>query len=79
MSISAQKVISITISLVLVAMLIPLALVYLGTLDVQQIMVNGTAYTVEDVVDSSILTMFMVILPLVAAIGIIGYYIKSKS
>ncbi len=78
MGLSTDKIMGIALSLVLISILAPIFLTYLSTIDVQQIVVNGTTYTVGNEVDSSVLIMFSTILPLVAGIGFIGYYVKGK-
>lgn len=66
MAISLNKVIGIGVALLIVAVIMPIALA--------QIYTGGFTMTAASV-DSTVITVFQVLLPIVAVIGIIIYFV----
>lgn len=71
---TVKQVVMIAVSLMVVALILPLALGLLGGADLLSVSINGTSYAITDLVDSSVLTMLTVLIPILAIVGIaIGY------
>jgi hypothetical protein len=68
----------IAVSLIVVAVIFPLALGMLGAAgNVQVVNGSGTA-ALSDLVDGSIITLISVLLPIVAIVGVLIYYIPKS-
>ena len=73
-----QNVIMIAIALIVIAVIMPMALGLLGGAGDTQVTVNGTAQVLSDLVDPSIITLLTVLIPIVAIVGILIYFIPNK-
>jgi len=76
MAISAKNIIMIAISLIIISIILPIALTYTAVIPVQEVVVNNVTYTVGDQVDSSLITMLTILIPLMALIGILLAYVQ---
>ena len=65
----------IAVSLMVVALILPISLGLLAAAGSQTVTVNGTATAVNTLVDPTVLTILTVLLPIIAVIGIALYYI----
>ena len=76
-----RKIIGICISLIVLAVTLPIALGYIAGMEYVQIVnqscPNKTMIALKDVLDVSLLQLVTVVLPLIAVIGIIIYYIPK--
>ena len=73
-----ENVILIAISLIVVAVIMPLALGMLGAAGDTQV-TNGTGTAaLSDLVDGSIITLLTVLLPIIAVVGVMIHYIPNK-
>lgn len=81
-----NRVIMIVIALMVIAIIVPLAIGMIAVMDEVLITVpfnttglNETQLPLKDVVDPSIIILLTVLLPILAVIGIIMYFLPSKN
>ena len=84
-----QNVILISIALIVIAIILPIGLAYIGSSDMVMVELTlwnesaGASYTAEhslsSLVDPSIITLLTVLLPILVVIGIIMYFIPRTS
>ena len=78
---SPRKIIGLCISLVVLAITLPIALGYIVGMEYYQIVnqsdPNKSLIYLKDFIDVSLLQLITVVLPLIAVIGIIIYYIPK--
>ena len=74
MAIGVRNVITIAVSLMVIALILPLGLGLLGLAG--STIVNGTT-TLAEVIDPSVLTLLTVLIPILAVIGIAVSFITS--
>ena len=71
-----QKVILISIALIVIAIILPIGLAYIGSADLVNVTLpGGEVKALKDVVDPSIITLLTILLPILVVIGIIMYFI----
>lgn len=75
-----QKIIGIVLVLVVLGILLPIALVYIGNFGNTEVtLANGTTVVTSDVVDPTLITLVTILLPIMVVIGLVMYFIpKSK-
>lgn len=78
MSVSVKNVIMIAVSLMVIALILPLGLGLISGAGDTMITVNGTESALSELVDPSVLTLLTVLIPILAVIGIAVAYISSK-
>ena len=77
-NIKMQDVILIAISLIVIAIILPIGLAYIGSADLVVVTLpNGTQVALADAVDPAVLTLLTVLLPILVVIGIIMYFIPK--
>ena len=76
MGVSPAKAIGLTLSLIIMAMLVPRGLLYLVGAQYTNITIGDSVVEWTDL-DPVINTMFIVILPLIIVIGLMTYYIPK--
>jgi hypothetical protein len=74
MGLGVKDVIMIAVSLMVIALILPLGLGLLGMAG--DTVINGTT-TLAEVIDPSVLTLLTVLIPILAVIGIAVSFIKS--
>lgn len=74
MGLGVKDVIMIAVSLMVIALILPLGLGLLGLAG--STIINGTT-TLAEVIDPSVLTLLTVLIPILAVIGIAVSFIKS--
>jgi hypothetical protein len=74
--IKAGLIISIVVSLIIAAILLPQGLVYISEMGSRMVEVDGTNYTVSASVDGAVLTMLTTIVPLMVAIALVMVYVN---
>ena len=74
MGLGVKDVIMISVSLMVIALILPLGLGLLGLAG--DTIVNGTT-TLAEVIDPSVLTLLTVLIPILAVIGIAVSFIKT--
>ena len=83
MAIGVRNVITIAVSLMVIALILPLGLGLIGLAGDTVLVafnatgINETAITLVDVIDPSVLTLLTVLIPILAVIGIAVSFIKS--
>lgn len=87
-NIKIENVVLIAISLIVISIIIPIGLAYIGSADmvmVELTLMNestGIPYTAEhslsSVVDPAVITLLTVLLPILVVIGIIMYFIPRN-
>lgn len=75
-----SDVIYIAISLIVIAIILPIGLAYIGSADSTTVTLpNGTAVALSTVVDPAVLTLLTILLPILVVIGIIMYFIPRQN
>ena len=74
-----SNVILISISLIVIAIILPIGLAYIGTAGNATVTINGSAVALSDAVDPAVLTLLTVLLPILVVIGIIMYFIPRDT
>ena len=74
MAIGVRNVITIAVSLMVIALILPLGLGLLGMAG--DTIINGTT-VLKDVIDPSVLTLLTILIPILAVIGIAVSFITS--
>jgi len=74
MAIGVRNVITIAVSLMVIALILPLGLGLLGMAG--STVINGTT-TLAEVIDPSVLTLLTILIPILAVIGIAISFIKT--
>ena len=72
-----KKVVMLVFGLIIIAILLPLGIVYVSTMGDQYVWINGTQVLVSSVIDPSVLTILTIVLPLIVVIAIVIGYIPS--
>ena len=78
MAISVRQIVMIAVSLMVVALIVPLALGLLSGAGYMNVNINGTYYAITDLVDPSVMTILTVLLPILAVVGIAIAYISAR-
>ncbi len=76
MGISIQKVVMLSVALLVIGLIMPMGLAYIANAGNTNVVVNGTTYTLSNLVDSSVLTLLTVLIPILAVIGIAIAFVK---
>ena len=78
MAASYIKIIMLAVSLIIIAVIFPIALGLIG--NAGNVIVNATSgQTLSDVIDPTVLTLLVVLLPIIAIISVVMYFLpKSK-
>lgn len=76
-TISVKNVIMIAVSLMVIALILPLGLGLISGAGDTMVTVNGTESALSELVDPSVLTLLTVLIPILAVIGIAIAYISS--
>ena len=71
------KVVGIVISLIVIAVIMPLGLGLVSAAGDTMVTVNGTAKALSTLVDPAVLTLLTVLLPILAVIGVTMYFIQK--
>jgi len=75
-----SNVILIAISLIVIAIILPIGLAYIGNAgNVTVTMPNGSVVALVDAVDPAVITLLTILLPILVVIGIIMYFIPRES
>lgn len=76
-----MKIIMLAISLIIVAIIFPIALGLIGVAgDVVISNISGVVKTLSDVIDPTVLILLTVLLPIIAIIAVVMYFLpKGKS
>lgn len=75
MAIGVRSVIGVVISLVVIAVVLPLGIGLISAMGDTMVTINGTAVALSTVVDPTVITLLTVLLPILAVIGIILAFI----
>lgn len=72
---SMQKIIMIAITLVVIAIILPIGLVYIGSAGDTSVTINNETVTLTEAVDPAIITLLTILLPILVVIVIIMYFL----
>ena len=75
MAISVKNVIMVVVSLVVIAVVLPLGIGLISAMGDASVTVNGTAYLLSELADPTVITLLTILLPILAVIGIILAFI----
>jgi heme/copper-type cytochrome/quinol oxidase subunit 2 len=71
-----SQAIMIVISLIIISVVLPIGLAYIGSSATTEVtLANGTAVALNAVVDPTVLTLLTVLMPILAVVGIILYFV----
>lgn len=73
-----QRVILIAIALVIIAIILPIGLVYISEAGSTTVTINGSDVALEDSADPAILTLLTVLLPILVVVVIIMYFLPRS-
>jgi hypothetical protein len=77
--VSARDIVNIVVSLVLIGVVMPIGIGLVAAFDQQTVAINGTSTLIGDIVDSNVLTLITVLIPVLAVVGIaMGYIPKMR-
>ena len=71
-------IIGLVLSLIIFAILFPTGLLYVYTMQFANVTVNGTEYVLGEVMDPTIVTLLVTILPIVLVIGAIMMFMRQR-
>lgn len=75
-----KNVIIIAVTLMVIAVVFPIALGLISGAGDTMVSINGTETALSELVDPSVLTLLTVLLPIIAVIGIVMYFLpRGKS
>jgi len=76
-----SQVILIAIALIVIAIILPIGLAYIGSAgSVNVTLADGSITTLAEAVDPAVITLLTILLPILVVIGIIMYFIpRSKA
>jgi len=75
-----SRVVMIVIALMVIAVIIPLAIGMIAVMDTAVVTYpNGTETTLKAVADPALLVLLMTLLPILAIIGLIMYFLPGKT
>ncbi len=67
--------IMVSVALIIIAIVLPIGLTYLGKAGDVTTSINGTAVSLSEAVDPSIITLLTVVLPIMVVISLVLYFI----
>lgn len=75
-----SNVILIAISLIVIAIILPIGLAYIGSAGSTTVtLANGSSVALSTVVDPAVITLLTILLPILVVIGIIMYFIPKST
>lgn len=74
-----NKIVSLAIGLIVIAVILPIGLSYLGGAPDMNVTIGDTTQTVSAWVDPTVLTLLSVLLPIMAVVGVILYFVPSRN
>ncbi len=75
-SVRMSQVILIAIALIVIAIVLPIGLAYIGSAGSTTVTLpNGSSVALTDAVDPAVITLLTILLPILVVIGIIMYFI----
>ena len=75
MASNTQNVIVLVISLIVIAVVMPLGLGLISAAGSTLVTINGTAVALSTVVDPAVITLLTILLPILAIISVIMYFL----
>lgn len=72
-----QDVIMLVVSLVVMGILLPIGLAYIGSAGSTTVLVNGANVTLSNAVDPAVITLLTILVPIVAVVGLLMYFIPK--
>ena len=74
-----SKVIMISIALVIIGIILPIGLAYIGSADGTTVtLANGSSVVLSDAVDPAIITLLTILLPILVVVVIIMYFLPNR-
>lgn len=70
-----SRAIIIAIALVVIAIILPIGLVYISEAGSTTVSINGTDVALEDSADPAVLTLLTILLPILVVIAIVMYFL----
>lgn len=75
----SSRAIMLVISLIIISVVLPIGLAYISSASSTTVtLANGTSVALSAVVDPTVLTLLTVLLPILAVIGIILYFVPKR-
>ncbi len=79
MAMSIRQIIGLAVSVLVIALIMPMALVYISSIDTIPVVINGTATDLGTVGDPALVTLIQVLLPIVIVVSLIIAFVPSGS
>lgn len=79
MALKTNQIIMIVVSLVIIAVILPLGLGLVSAMGDVNVTVNGVPTPLSELVDPTVLTLLTTLLPILVVVGIAMYYIPSRN
>jgi hypothetical protein len=76
---SIQNIVLVVLGLIVMGLLLPMGLTYIGKAGDVETTINGSAVALSDAVDPAVITLLTILLPIMVVIGIIMAYIPRRS
>jgi len=78
-NVSMSQVILVAIALIVIAIILPIGLAYIGSAGTTNVtLADGSTTTLQNAVDPAVITLLTILLPILVVIGIIMYFIPSS-
>ncbi|MBA7496357.1 hypothetical protein ES702_06957 [subsurface metagenome] len=74
---NTRDVVGIVISLIVIAVIMPLGLGLISAAGTQSVTINGTGVALDTVVDPAVITLLTILLPILAVIAVIMYFLPK--
>lgn len=75
---SGRDIIELVVELILVGMLVPIGLAYIGGAGSTYVVIGGVNQTMAQWVDPTIVSIFTIIIPIVAIVGLITRFTRRS-
>lgn len=66
-----------SVALIIIAIVLPIGLIYLGQAGSQTAVINNTSYALEDSVDSSVLVLLTTVVPIMVIVSIVIFFMPK--
>ena len=79
MGLTISKIVGLVLAMVVIGLIFPLGLGYIAGAGSQTVTINGTTQAVSALVDPTVLTLLTVLLPIMAVVGLIMYFVPRSN
>jgi len=79
MAMSIRQIIGLAVSVLVIALIMPMALVYISSIDTVEVLVGNVTTDLATVGDPALVTLIQVLLPIVIVVSLIIAFVPSGS